>query len=256
MKRLKSKFPGYQLPQDAIVFSIDVVNLYGSIPLTEGVSAVAEMIAEHEAEIDLCGLTPDDVTRLLTHCLENNTFRFDSDHYKQRVGIAMGNKVAPPVAIIFMHKFEQAALQNATLKPGFYARYIDDSIGVWVHGRVELRKFIEYLNSLHHSIKFTLEDSSKSGKVAFLDTLITLDSNSKYSTELYIKPNHSGIIIHQTSSHPMSTKKSGNSVRVPPCDQTFFRCSCLFPFVSEDSGAVRGQWLQETARAPFASRGR
>ena len=76
----------------------------------------------------------------------------------------MRNKVAPPVAIIFMHKFEQAALQNATLKPDIYARYIDDSIGVWVHGRVELRKFIEYLNSLHHSIKFTLDDSSKSGK--------------------------------------------------------------------------------------------
>ena len=182
MKRLKSKFPGYQLPQDAIVFSIDVVNLYGSIPLTEGVSAVAEMIAEHEAEIDLCGLTPDDVTRLLTHCLENNTFRFDSDHYKQRVGIAMGNKVAPPVAIIFMHKFEQAALQNATLKPGFYARYIDDSIGGWVHGRVELRKFIEYLNSLHHSIKF----QQMSGRQCSMDSQKTI--NPGYISDLSSRP--------------------------------------------------------------------
>ena len=208
LKRLKNKFPEHQLPPGAIVFSIDVVNLYGSIPLTEAVSAVAETIAEHEDEIDLYGLTPDDVTRLLTHCLENNTFRFDTDHYRQRLGIAMGNKAAPPVAIIFMHRFEQAALMNADLKPDFYARYIDDSIGVWTHGHDELQNFIQYLNSLHHSIKFTLEDSSASGKVAFLDTLVTVDLNSKYSTELYIKPNHSGIIIHATSAHPMATKKA------------------------------------------------
>ena len=43
LKRLKNSYPGHQLPQDAIVFSIDVVNLYGSIPLAEGVSAVAKI---------------------------------------------------------------------------------------------------------------------------------------------------------------------------------------------------------------------
>ena len=208
LKRLQSHYAGHQLPPGAIVFSIDVVNLYGSIPLNEGVSAVTEMITEYQDEIDLCGLSPDDITSLLTHVLENNTFRFDDQHYRQRVGIAMGNKVAPPVAIIFMHRFEQNALRDSDLKPDFYARYIDDSIGVWTHGHAELRKFLEYLNSIHPTIKFTLEDSSASGKVPYLDTLITVHQNYKYSTELYIKPNHSGIIIHQTSSHPAATKKA------------------------------------------------
>ena len=120
----------------------------------------------------------------------------------------MGNKVAPPVAIIFMHQFEQAAIINAPLKPSFYGRYIDDSIGVWTHGREELTKFIEHLNSIHSTIKFTLEDTNASGKVPFLDTLIKVDQNFKYSTELFIKPNHSGIIIHKMSSHPMTTKKA------------------------------------------------
>ena len=160
LKRLKDKYPDHQLPPNAIVFSIDVVNLYGSIPLTEGVSAVDEMLKEYKDEIDLCGLSTDDVTSLLTHCLENNTFRFDDDHYKQQVGIAMGNKVAPLVAIIFMHQFEQSAIRNATLKPDFYGRYIDDSISVWTHGHGELIKFMDYLNSIHSNIKFTLEDTS------------------------------------------------------------------------------------------------
>ena len=130
----------------------------------EGVSAVDEMLKEHQHEIDLCGLSTDDVTHLLTHCLENNTFRFDGDHYKQRVGIAMGNKVAPPVAIIFMHEFEQSAIRNAVLKSDFYGRYIDDSIAVWTHGHEELINFIEYLNSIQSNITFTLEDTSASGR--------------------------------------------------------------------------------------------
>ena len=44
---------------------------------------------------------------------------------------------------------------------------------------------MHYLNDIHPTIKFTLEDSSKTGKAAFLDTLVTIDQNSKYSTELF-----------------------------------------------------------------------
>ena len=208
------------------MFSIDVVNLYGSIPLVEAVSAVTDMIEEHKEDIDLCGLTPDDITRLLTQCLENNTFRFDNDHYKQRLGIAMGNKVAPPVAIIFMHQFEQTAIRNATRKPDFYARYIDDSIGVWTHSYEELQELIQYLNSIHPTIKFTLEDTHTSGKVAFLDTLVTVDSNSKYSTELYIKPNHSIWGYHSSDVlTPNDHHKIGDSFRVSPCHDNIFGCS-------------------------------
>ena len=122
----------------------------------------------------------------------------------------MGNKVAPPVAIIFMHQFEKVALNGAPLKPDFYSRYIDDTFGVWLHGHDELRNFITYLNSLHPTIKFTVEDThaSSSGKIPFLDTEISVDEDFKYTTELYIKPNHSGVILHYDSAHPKATKKA------------------------------------------------
>jgi len=100
------------------------------------------------------------------------------------------------------------ALANATIKPDFYARYIDDSIGIWTGSHQELVDFLTYLNSLHQSIKFTMEDTHSSGSIPYLDTLIKLENSGAYSTELYIKPNHSGIIIHYTSSQPMSTKKA------------------------------------------------
>ena len=77
----------------------------------------------------------------------------------------MGYKVAPPVAIIFMHKLEQSALQNAILKPDMYARGIDDTIGVWTHSHQELQDFFRHMNSIHPCIKFTIEDSNTSNTI-------------------------------------------------------------------------------------------
>lgn len=208
LNRMKTRYPEYQLPQNAIVFSMDVVNLYGSIPIDEAVEAVKDLVREHENDIDLFDLSPNDIARLLTHCLDSNCFRFDQAFYKQRLGIAMGCKVAPPVAIIFMHKLEQSALQNAEIRPDIYARYIDDTIGVWTHSHQELQRFLNYMNSVHPSIKFTMDDSHSTGSISYLDTLISIGSDGKYSTELFIKPNHSGIVIHYSSSQPMVTKKS------------------------------------------------
>ena len=48
LNRLKEQYADYQLPRNAIVFSMDVVNLYGSIPINEAVEAVKDLIAEHE----------------------------------------------------------------------------------------------------------------------------------------------------------------------------------------------------------------
>ena len=89
-----------------------------------------------------------------------------------------------------------------------YARYIDDTIGVWSHSQQGLQEFFEYMNSIHPSIRFTIEDSRRTGSIPFLDTRLSVDKDSKYSTELFIKPSHSGIIIHHSSAQPMTTKKA------------------------------------------------
>ena len=81
----------------------------------------------------------------------------------------MGSKVAPSVAIIFMHQFEEAALKNAPIRPDMYARFIDDSIGIWTGSHQQLLDSLEYLNSQHPSIKFTMEDTYNSGGIPFLD---------------------------------------------------------------------------------------
>jgi hypothetical protein len=69
----------------------------------------------------------------------------------------MGSQLSPVIANLFMETFEQEALELAPLKPKLWKRYVDDAFVVWPHGRESLDQFLNHLNSLHSSIKFTME---------------------------------------------------------------------------------------------------
>ena len=207
-RRLKLHYPDSKLPADAIIFSVDVINLYGNIPPEEATDTLIELLEQHEADINTFGLSLTDIKRLLKHCLSNNNVRFGDDFYKQVSGIAMGSRIAPPLAIIFMGALEKKILDSARLKPDIYMRYIDDVVGVWTHGEDKLKEFFEELNSIHPTIKFTIETTVKTGSIAFLDTTISIRPNGSFSTELYIKPTSAGIIMHFESAQPISTKRA------------------------------------------------
>ena len=82
--------------------------------------------------------------------------------------------------------------------------------GIWMHGTEKLDKFLEHLNNFHPSLKFSIERSDHASKkqIPFLDTLIKLEENGSLTTELYIKPMASPIILPFTSAHPIQTKRS------------------------------------------------
>ena len=97
---------------------------------------------------------------------------------------------------------------TAALKPDFYGRYIDDLLGVWCHGQEAFDAFKTYMNGLHPNIRLTTEREDDKGSVPFLDIRITRHSGQKYTTELYVKPTHSGIILPYDSAHPKKTKEN------------------------------------------------
>ena len=105
------------LSEADIFFSIDVVNLYGSIPVDEAIEAAKQKLDEHGQDIQTFGLSHNDICALLDQCLRNNVFSFGDEYYRQKQGIAMGNPCAPPLAILFLDRFEQQALANAPHKP-------------------------------------------------------------------------------------------------------------------------------------------
>ena len=65
------------------------------------------------------------------------------------------SSAAPSFANIFMGWFEDTHIYTYHLQPIMWKRYIDDIFIIWQHGEEELRKFINYLNDKHDSIKFT-----------------------------------------------------------------------------------------------------
>ena len=76
------------------------------------------------------------------------------------------------MAIFCMAHYERILLKSEhSCIPPLYLRYVDDIFCVF-RGNAKHEDFLEKLNKMHNSIKFTSEIGQ--GSLAFLDTYITL----------------------------------------------------------------------------------
>ena len=207
LDKLSEQYPA-GFGQATILFSVDVINLYGNIPINEAIDATMCLLTHHKERVETFGLDSDSIRRLLEHGLTNNFVRFGQSYFRQAEGIAMGSRVAPPLAIVFMHALETLFLAAPRLQPSLYVRYVDDVFGVWQHGKESLLEYFTFLNTIHPKVKFTIEHTSDTGELAFLDSKISISESGAYTTELYVKPTASPVIIHFKSALPMSTKKN------------------------------------------------
>jgi hypothetical protein len=87
--------------------SLDVCNLYGSISLkdidgdTPSIFTVARhFFSEHKADCELHALSDKDFEELVRLCLTSDSILIGNKSYKQQSGLAMGNNLAPILAII------------------------------------------------------------------------------------------------------------------------------------------------------------
>ena len=58
--------------------------------------------------------------------LKNNIFQFDEKTFKQVRGTAIGTKLAPTYAILFMANLEEKIINASEKEPMIWWRYIDD----------------------------------------------------------------------------------------------------------------------------------
>ena len=129
------------------------------------------------------------ICELLRLVLTCNNFQFNNEHYLQVGGTAMGTKVAPSFANIFMGWFEDTFVYTYKTQPLLWKTYIDDIFMIWPHGHESLDEFVTYLNQTHKTIKFTAETSTT--QVNYLDVTVTTNGNNKLTTSLYTKPTDS-----------------------------------------------------------------
>ena len=62
---------------------------------------------------------------------------------------AIGTKLPPAYANIFMDRLEQKLLSEVQIKPHLWFRYIDDIFMVWLGSESELEDFLSYINAAH-----------------------------------------------------------------------------------------------------------
>ena len=205
-----NKTPSENLPDNTILVTMDVCSLYTNIPHVEGMEACREAWDRRTIKRPPTKY----LMKLLEHILKLNNFVFNKKHYLQINGTAMGTKMAPSYANIFMGRLETRLLIQAPVKPLSWLRFIDDVEMKWANTRESLEQFIETANNFHPSIKFTVDISDNSN--IFLDTTSILEDD-KIKTDIYCKPVDTHQYLLPSSSHPRHVIKNlpkGLSLRV------------------------------------------
>ncbi len=193
-------------PPNCLLVTLDVISLYPSIPILDGLRACAAQLMSHRP----AGSLPrnSSLIRLLKLVLEKNNFEFNGQQYVQIAGTAMGTRVAPSFANLFMGHFEEKYVYTYRLQPWCWFRFIDDIKFLWPNGREELDRFIHYLNheTEYPTIKFTANISDTSND--FLDTSLYYTPEGNIAFKLYSKPTDKHNYLRYDSCHPKRMKDS------------------------------------------------
>lgn len=121
----------------------------------------------------------------------------------------MGSPLSPLLAEIYMNNFEKIIFKsNSNLVNciQFWARYVDDIFCIWTGTDRNLDQFLNYINSIHEKIQFTIEKENNNS-INFLDLTITKNSG-KLNFSIYRKPTTTDTLIHAESKQSVSIKLS------------------------------------------------
>ena len=200
-------------------------SLYTNINPEEGIEEIRKFLLERESK----SVPTEFLVRMLDQVLNLNIFEFDSQLYKQIIGTAMGTICAPPYANVFMHKIDgmlKTLATNLSSKDEdpirLLKRFLDDIFLVWRGTVDDLQLFLEEMNKLHPTIKFTSEMTSpyrcdmegphdcfchQTQSIAFLDTKVSI-SGGNFVTDLFKKPTDRCQYLLPSSCHPSHITKN------------------------------------------------
>uniref|UniRef100_A0A8C5M7U7 Reverse transcriptase domain-containing protein n=1 Tax=Leptobrachium leishanense TaxID=445787 RepID=A0A8C5M7U7_9ANUR len=151
----------------------DVRSLYTNIPHNRGCEATRTMLLE-DGEIKKDQI--DYIVEGITLILENNFFWYDDQYFLQLMGTAMGSKIAPSYANLFMALWEKTWIKDQhewDKNILIYKRYIDDIIFIWKGSEEDLVCFLEFLNQNDWGIR--LDSHFSQSDISFLDLEIYIE---------------------------------------------------------------------------------
>ena len=138
-----------------MLVSFDVVSLFTKIPVDLAIKVSTNRLRYDDSLWQRTSLPLDDITDLLSFCLNTAQCVFEGTYYKQVFGTAMGSLVSAVIANLVMEDIEQRALRTAPVSPSFWKRFVDDVMSAVPQNEIVV--LLQHLNSIEHSIQFTVE---------------------------------------------------------------------------------------------------
>ena len=185
--------------------SYDIESLFTNIPLVETIELVLNRLYP-TADTIYFGFDRASFKELLELAIFDSHFLFNSKLYKQVDGCAMGSPLGPVLANIFMGHLESSFLEECpeTFRPSFYRRYVDDTF-VTFENKEQSLSFLNFINSKHPNIKFTMEEEHNK-QLPFLDLMI--NRQDSINTSIYRKKTYTGLGSSFYSFTPLKYKIS------------------------------------------------
>ncbi|XP_044745170.1 uncharacterized protein LOC123307033 [Coccinella septempunctata] len=173
---LINKIIDVRLDDNTLMASFDVKNLFTTVPLPQTLQVFKNLLIQSELSDEICNA----VYGLTKLCLDQNFFVFDGKIYSQEDGLSIGNGLSP--------------------------LYVDDIIIAFDGSREELLELLNWINSLHNNIEFTLEvEEDKS--LNFLDLTIHR-TNQGLAFDIFRKLTQTDHSIDNLSCHQLGHKLS------------------------------------------------
>ena len=131
--------------------------------------------------------------------------------FLQLVGTAMGTKVAPPYANLFIGRHEEAIREAFIWAIPFWKRFIDDIFLIFLGTTKQLHSMKDLMDNLYPMIKFTFEHSTQ--EIFFLDLKIYTGADRKLTCNIFNQHLQSSPTTSSKLSSALVTQFSNESPR-------------------------------------------
>ena len=135
-----------------------------------------------------------------------NSFSFKNEYYHQLRGVAIGSKIGPNHACLFVGYVEKQIHEQYTgFIPQLHNRYIYDIVGTASCQRDELENFIDFDSNFHPTLQFT--STITETELPFLDINLCI-SEDTIQTSIFHKEIDTPNYLHFSSFHPDQCKRA------------------------------------------------
>ena len=186
-----------------ILASIDVKSLFTNIPVDFTIQIILQKLFPDKST-RFYGLNKRQFRKLLNWTCKTTTLQFDGKFYDQIDGMAIGSRLAPAMADIFMNWLVKTASAKSNHQFTVH-RYVDD-LFLTFDDPNNIDHVFSTFNSIHQKIKFTKENE-ENNKLAFLDVQITKNSDC-IKTSIFRNNTNLGIYSRWDSFVPNRYKQN------------------------------------------------